>query len=131
MFGELNKGKAAALTEIDKVVASNVVFHMADGSEIRGLKDFKQHESNGFDAVPDVHYTLDDIVVEGDKAVARFTVTGTHKGALMGIPPTNKKVKYWGIDIFHVVGGKLIEGWQRADTLGLMQQLGVVPMPKK
>jgi predicted ester cyclase len=95
------------------------------------LKDFKQVMSELYDAFPDIHWTLDDMVVEGDKAVVRYTFTGTHKGTIMGIPPTNRKVTMWWIGIDRVAGGKFVEGWARCDTLGFMQQLGAIPMPKK
>jgi predicted ester cyclase len=75
--------------------------------------------------------TVDDLIVEGDKAVVRYTITGTHKGAFMGVPPTNKKVTIWVIEIDRFAGGKIVEGWDRFDTLGIMQQLGVVPRPGK
>jgi predicted ester cyclase len=75
--------------------------------------------------------TLDDMIVEGDKAVVRYTFIGTHKGEIMGIPPTNKKATNWIIQIDRIAGGKFVECWVRSDTLGFMQQLGVVPTPKK
>ena len=130
-FEEWNKGKAAAMAVIDETCATNIVFHGGSGRDIRGLKDFKQFISEFYDAFPDIHLTIDDMVVEGDKVAIRYTVTGTHKGEFMGIPPTNKKVTIWAIEIDRVVGGKFVEGWARFDTLGLMQQLGVVPTPKK
>jgi hypothetical protein len=128
---EWNKGKAAAMTVIDELCAANMVFHHGTGEDIRGLKAFKQYFSGFFDAFPDNHITLDDIVVEGDKAVIRYTVTGTHKGEFMGIHPTNKKVSLPVIEIDRFAGGKVVEGWDAFDTLGFMQQLGVVPTPKK
>jgi predicted ester cyclase len=130
-FTEMNKGKAAGMAVIDESCAASIVFHTATGEDIRGLKDFKQLMGGVYDAFPDMHATLDDIVVEGDKAVVRYTITGTHKGAFMGIPATNKKGTLWGIEIDRIVGGKLVEGWERWDTLGLMQNLGVVPKPGK
>jgi steroid delta-isomerase-like uncharacterized protein len=130
-FAEWNKGKAAALAEIDAICAPNIVFHDANGRDIRGLKDFKQNMSEMFDAFPDNRATVDDIIVEGDKTVMRYTVTGTHKGAFMGIPPTNKKLTMSVIEIDRFVGGKCVEGWLMADTLGMMQQLGVIPTPGK
>jgi hypothetical protein len=128
---ECNKGKAAMLAVIDESCATNIVFHGATGMDIRGLKDFKQYMSSWFEAFPDGHMAIDDLVVEGDKVVARYTLTGTHKGEFMGIPPTNKKVTIWAIEIDRVVGGKCVEGWSRMDTLGFMQQLGVIPTPGK
>lgn len=130
-FEESNKGKAAAMAVIDELCAINFVYHGGGGEEIRGLKDYKQSTSEMYNASPDVHFTIDDMVAEGDKVAVRFTLTGTHKGEIMGIPPTNKKLTIWGINIYRVVGGKFVEGWERADTLGLMQQLGVVPTPEK
>jgi len=132
LFEELNKGKAAAMSVIDELYATDYVVHGSTESEdIRGLKDFKQSTSKYYNAFPDLHYTLDDMVVEGDKVAVRCTVTCTHKGEFMGIPPTNKKVKVQLIAIERVVGGKIVEDWGISDTLDLMQQLGVVPTPKK
>jgi predicted ester cyclase len=128
---ECNKGKAAGIAVIDESCATNIVFHGGTGMDIRGLKDFKQYMSSWFDAFPDGHMAIDDLVVEGDKVVARYTLTGTHKGEFMGIPATNKKVTGWVIEIDRVAGGKCVEGWSRMDTLGLMQQLGVIPKPGK
>jgi len=123
---ELNKGKAAAMTAIDEDFASNVVIHTATGRDM-SLKDFKQYLSSLYDAFPDIHFTIDDMVVEGDKIAVRHTRTGSHKGEFMGIPPTNKKVTFWTIEIVRIIGSKLIEAWSRFDTLGLMQQLGAIP----
>ncbi|MDH5390578.1 MAG: ester cyclase [Candidatus Bathyarchaeota archaeon] len=129
-FEESNKGKAAAMAVIDELCATNIVYHGGGGEEIRGLKDYKQ-SSESYNAFPDLHFTIDDMVAEGDKVAVRFTLTGTHKGEFMGRPPTNKKLTMWVINIYRVVGGKFVEGWERSDTLGSMQQLGVVPTPKK
>ena len=126
-----NKGKTAAMVVLDEMVATNVVYHSATGEDIHGLKDYKQFMSGFYDAFPDNHMTIDDIVVEGDKLVARYTVTGTHKSEFMGIPATNKKVTIWVIEIDRIVGSKTVEIWERFDTLGFMQQLGVIPTPEK
>lgn len=129
-FDVLNKGKAAVMTAIDEYFTSTFVFHSPLGTNLNfeGLKKFF---SGLYDAFPDQQYTLDDVIVEGDKAVVRWTFTGTHKGAFMGIPPTNKKVAFWEIEIHRLAGGKQAEAWARLDTLGLMQQLGVIPTPKR
>jgi steroid delta-isomerase-like uncharacterized protein len=129
---EHNKGKVAAMAVMDEVLATDFVMHgNTESEDIHGLKNVKQSMAEYFNAFPDIHYTLDDIIVEGDKAVIRCTMIGTHKGEFMGIPPTNKKVKVREIGIDRVVGGKIVEEWGISDTLDLMQQLGVVPMPKK
>jgi len=130
-FKEWNKGKAAAMAVIDELFATDVVFHGGTGEDTCGLKDVKQSTSEWYSAFPDNYFTLDDIVVEGDKVAVRWTWTGTHKGKFMGIPPTNKKVTIWAIQIDRVAGGKFVEIWERFDTLGMMQQLGFVPTPGK
>jgi predicted ester cyclase len=126
-----NKGKVAAMAVLDETNAPDIVFHTANGRDLRGINEVKQMFSGIYDALPDNHMTIDDIVVEGDKAAVRYTTTGTHKGALMGIPPTNKKVTMSVIGIDRVVNGKFVEIWERSDTLGMMQQLGAIPTPKK
>jgi predicted ester cyclase len=131
IFGEFNKGKAAAMAVIDECYAANCVVHGASGAVFHGLKDFKQYISEFYNALPDFHFTIDDMVVEGDKVAIRETVTGTHEGAFMGIAPTNKKITMWAIEMDRVVDGKIVEARGRFDTLGLMQQLGVVPKPGK
>jgi predicted ester cyclase len=80
-------------------------------------------------AFPDLHFTVEDMVAEGDKVVARLTVRGTHQGAFLGISPTGKQVTGTAIDINRITGGKSVEHWNTSDTLGLLQQLGVVPLP--
>jgi steroid delta-isomerase-like uncharacterized protein len=131
LIEEENKGKAATTAAIDKFYATDIVVHSSVGVDIRGLKDFKQYYSESYDAFSDAHLTIDDIIVEADKVAIRYTMTGTHKGKFMGIPPTNKKVTMWGINIARIAGGKIVEAWERSDTLGMMQQLGLVPTPGK
>jgi steroid delta-isomerase-like uncharacterized protein len=126
-FEEYNKGKTATMAVIDELCAANFVWHPSTGEEIRGLEDFKQNTNEVYSAFPDLHFAIDDMVVEGERVVVRWTFTGTHKGEFMGIPPTNKKITAWGIEIYRVVDGKFVESWERFDDLGLMQQLGLIP----
>ncbi|MDH5703188.1 MAG: ester cyclase [Aigarchaeota archaeon] len=126
---EWNKGKAAAMNAIDELYATDFVEHTSTGDDTLSLKDYKQSMSELYSAFPDIHFTLDDMVVEGDKVAVRFTFSGTHKGEFEGIPPTNKKVTMWGIYIDRLAGGKFVESWVRYDTLGLNQQLGPAPKP--
>ena len=128
---ESNKGKDAAMSVLDETCSIDYVYHSGSAGDIQGLKNVKQYFGGILSAFPDMHTTLDDVIVEGDKVAMRYTTTSTHKGSFMGIPPTNKKVTFWVIEIDRTAGGKFVEGWVRADTLNLMQQLGVVPMPKK
>ena len=79
---------------------------------------------------PDAFWRVDEILVADDKVVTRWTGSGTHTAELPGtppIPPTGKKVSVAGVWIHHVAGGKIVESWNVWDTLGMLQQLGVVP----
>ena len=78
-------------------------------------------------AFPDLSNTVEDQIAEGDKVVTRWTATGTHKGDLMGIPPTNKRATVTGVDIARFHDGKVVEAWVSYDMHGMLQQLGVVP----
>ena len=77
---------------------------------------------------PDIHFTIDHLVAEGDKVVGAFTIQGTHKGSLLSIPATGKKVTFTAVDIWRFENGKIVERCcANVDRLGLLQQLGVVP----
>jgi predicted ester cyclase len=79
-------------------------------------------------AFPDMRMDVEDLVASGDRTVARVTVTGTHKGEFMGVPPAGTRVKVQLIDIMRFDRAGLgCEHWGVADMLSLMQQLGVVP----
>lgn len=84
-----------------------------------------------FTAFPDLHETIEDIIAEGGKVVNRTTCVGTHKGVFMGALPTGNRVKWSFIDINRIVNGKVVEHWAEVDTIGLMQQLGLIPPPHR
>jgi predicted ester cyclase len=75
-------------------------------------------------AFPDIHYTLEDLVAEGDKVVLRWSAGGTHKGDFMSVAPTSKRVMLSGTVTFLIREGKIQEEWSHWDALGLLQQLG-------
>ena len=123
-----NKGKEAGLAAIDKMAASDCIIHSSSGRDY-STEEYKKYIVEFFNAFPDYNQSIEDIFAEGDKVAVRISETGTHTGGFMGIPPTNKKVMGWAIHIFRISGGKIVEGWGRRDTLGFMQQLGLVPRP--
>lgn len=92
-----------------------------------GLEGAKQAHMMLRGAFPDVHFTLDDLIVEGDQLVMRATGSGTHKGDFFGIPPTGASVKWTGSRILRAENGKFVEGVNEFDQVGILQQLGVVP----
>jgi steroid delta-isomerase-like uncharacterized protein len=80
-------------------------------------------------AFPDLRWVLDEVVAEGDKVVSRFTWTRTHRATFLGIPPTGRKVTVKGVVIDRLAEGKMADSRILMDSLGLMQQLGVLPTP--
>lgn len=81
-----------------------------------------------FDAAfPGYWLDADDIIADGDEIAVRFTFHGTHKGELMGIPPTGKQVKMDGIIIYQLAEGRIVNHWMQTDTVSLLQQLGAMP----
>ena len=121
-----NKKNRAA---IDEFIDPNQVDHAAPPGTPGGLAGAKQTIGMYLTAFPDLHFTVEDMIADGDKLVARLTVRGTQQGAFMGIPPTGKHVTVTAIDISRMAGGKSVEHWIEMDTLGMMQQLGVIPAP--
>ena len=96
-----------------------------------GLEVVKQWLTMFAAAFPDGHHTIDDVVAEEDRVVARTTFNGTHQGEMQGIPATGKRVSSNPtITIFRLDNGKIAEGWLVSDNLGMMQQLGVIPGPQ-
>ena len=81
-------------------------------------------------AFPDVKSSEEDLISEGDKIVVRMTFRGTHKGEFMGVAASGNEVKFSGIYIDRLTGGKIEEQWALYDTMGLMQQIGGVPAPE-
>ena len=121
-----NQGK---LTVLDELAASNATYNDPNvpGGKFTGPEGIKQFVQIYRTAFPDVHITINDQIADGDKVVTRWTATGTHKGHLMGIAPTNKHATVTGVDIARFHDGKVVEAWASYDMYGLLQQLGVVP----
>ena len=128
MFEEvINQGN---ISLIDELVAPDFVEHEELPPGIPpGREAVKQMFTMFRGAFPDLNATIDDVIAEGDKVVARSTWSGTHKGEFMGIPPTGKSVSFGVIDIVRIAGGKFVEHWGQMDNMSMMQQLGVIPAP--
>ena len=130
-FEECNKGEAAFMAVFDDMHTADIVVQGGGGEETRGVEGFRELCREWLRAFPDLHFTVEDILVDGDRVATRHTWTGTHKGELQGIPPTNKRVMSWEIEIDRVEKGRIAEVWTRYDTLGVMQQLGLSPLGEK
>jgi steroid delta-isomerase-like uncharacterized protein len=120
-----NHGRADAIT---KMLAANAVVHGL-GPDMKGPEAFKPFHAAYRDAFPDVKITLEDMVAEEDKVAFRWTAVGTHRGHGLGFAATGKQARFGGMGIIRVENGKLVEGWNTFDQLGMMQQLGVVTLP--
>jgi predicted ester cyclase len=123
---ELNQGDVLETSASwDELFVPDFVRHDPAGG-FRSREDYKRFLSRLLVALPG-HFTIEDLIAEGDKVVLRYTFRGTHQGQWRGIPPTGKAVTFTGSYIYRIVDGKIVEGWENADTLGLLQQLGAVP----
>ena len=111
----------------DEIIAADFVDHDPVSGQRSGLDGYKEMVGAFRAAFPDLRVKNEDVIVEGDKVVARWTARGTHSGALMNIPPTGRQVTLKGVDILRIEGGKIAERWGEFDALGMLQQLGVVP----
>ena len=118
------------LDVIDELIADDFVATVVGAPEqIRGPQGFREFVGTYRKAFPDLRITVDEQVAEGETVVTRWTATGTNEGELMGIPATGKQATTAGININRISDGKLVEGWGLFDQLGLLQQIGAVPVP--
>jgi steroid delta-isomerase-like uncharacterized protein len=115
---------------MDQLVSStNYSLHFS-GMPAIDWNGTKQFSAAFYSAFPDLRHNIVDMVAEGkDKIAVRLNVTGTHKGEFHGIPPTGKKVSFNATDFITLQYGKITEEWVNADTMGLMQQIGVISLP--
>ena len=115
------------LDALDQLVAADLITHSLMPGLPAGREGGKQIHRMTMAAIPDLYTAIEDLLAEGDKVVMRFTATGTFKNEFIGLPPTGKPIKFTGISIFRVAGGKIVEHWGQEDELGLMRQLGAIP----
>jgi steroid delta-isomerase-like uncharacterized protein len=116
---------------IDELAAGDIVVHgAAPGQDLHGTAALTQFYSALRAAFPDLRFTIEDQIAEGDRVVTRWSARGTHLGEFEGIPPTGKTAAIGGVDIDRLADGKVIECWPFSDQLGMLQQLGVVPAPE-
>jgi predicted ester cyclase len=123
-----NKGN---LGVVDEDCVADFVYHTPPFPDFQGTEAYKQFVAGVRNAYSGVHITVDEVIVEGDTTVFRWTLRGTHTGQspTIRIPPTGKPVTMTGCGVVHSVGGKYVDSWNYGDYLGLLQQLGVVPSP--
>jgi steroid delta-isomerase-like uncharacterized protein len=124
----MNSGDAEVIAKaIDEVVEPDVVIRTPLPIDATGAQALKQVWAVLLRAFPDLHVAAEDVIAEGDKVVCRNTVTGTHQGEYMGLPPTGRSITYNEIFIFRFAGGRIAETWGVVDVLSQMRQLGMIP----
>jgi predicted ester cyclase len=120
------------LDAVDRLFAAGYVDHDPSRAGLPpGPEGVKQAWSMFRTAFPDLRATIEETIAEGDRVAVRGEIHGTHRGELMGIPPTGNKVTVELIDINRIENGELVERWGEADMLGMMRQLGIVPAPEQ
>lgn len=117
-----NKGRSEA---IDEMMAPDARAHGL-GPDAMGPAAFKQFHAAFRAAFPDVRVRIDDIIAEGDRVAYRLTAFGTHRGDGLGFPATNCSCSFSVMGSARIAGGKIVEGWNLIDELGMRTQLGVV-----
>jgi steroid delta-isomerase-like uncharacterized protein len=117
---------------IHELLAPDAVTVGQGGPEaaIRGPQEFQAFVEKFRGAFPDVHVTVEDAFGAGDKVVARWSATMTHKGGQLGIPASGKHVLITGISIGRIVNGKIVEGWDNWDQLTMLRDIGAIGEPK-
>jgi len=124
-----NQGNIAVF---DELCTPNWVYHDPFVPNVRTLAEYKPWATETRSVFPDLHFTIEDLVAEGDQVVVRYTLRGTNTGDIvtpMPLPATGKQVTVTAIAIVRFAGGKGVEVWNQGDSLGLFQQLGLIPVP--
>jgi predicted ester cyclase len=124
-----NAGEQPYADWITEVVAATVKMHVPQG-DLTGADMFRayHHEIRG--AFPDGHVSVDEVTVEGDTVVARYTFSGTNTRKLLTMPlTTGKSASFTVVDVWHLLDSKVVEFWENYDRYGMLEQLGVVREP--
>jgi len=117
----LNQNRSELIPEL---FTSNAVFHSSTGDAI-GLSAVRQTVERVRAMFPGGHFTVDDILVDGDKAAARWTMTATNTAPIAGVPPTGRDLTQRAIVFYRFEDGKIAELWIQMDQLGVLRQIGV------
>jgi predicted ester cyclase len=106
----------------NELVLADAIDH-SGSTDVRGVEGFKVRTRAVHAAFQDVEVVVEDLLVDGDRVAWRWTLTGTHRGPFLGIPPTGRRVTMTGINIQRVANGVVVEHWSNADQLGLLRQV--------
>lgn len=123
-----NEGRLDVLDEIN---APDVRHYGLQPETLVGTEPIKALVTQVRQTFPDLHLAVEDLIAEGDRVVARLTVSGTHQAPFMGLAPTGKRFVVTHIHIFRYADGQIVEHWTVQDNLGMLQQLGAIPRPQE
>ena len=119
-----NRGE---LEVLDEIIAPNYINHSPGlPNPVPGPEGLKPIISGLRKAFPDLHFSIENIVVTENQVAIHCTMHGTHQGDLFGLPATGKKVKVNQMQIERIENGKIVEHWRQSDDLGLLKQLGQI-----
>jgi steroid delta-isomerase-like uncharacterized protein len=112
------------LAVIDELFTAEAVVHDPAVPAVTDVESLKQFIAAYLVAFPDLQLTLDDCFATNEKVAVRWTIHGTHKGAFLGVAPTEQPVTITGMTLYHLTNSRVTECWIQWDSSGLVQQLG-------
>lgn len=115
----------------DELYAPDYVDHVNRGpepEEVHGPAGLKDAVTIFRTAFPDLRYAVEDDLAERDLVMTRFSARGTHLGPFLGAEPTGSVISYTGMDVNRIIDGRIVESWVQYDALGLLQQVGLLPV---
>jgi len=111
------------------LISPDAVFHVPGRPEpMRGPAGYLAIIGMMRGGFPDIQWTLEEMIAEGDRVAARFTMRGTHQGPFVGVPPTGKKIEVKAMNFYRFSDGQIVEEHGQPDLLGLLQQIGAIPI---
>ena len=111
-----------------ELISPDAIFHVPGRPEpLRGPSGYLALIGMMRGGFPDIQWTLEETIAEGDKIAARFTMRGTHQGTFLGIPPTGRKIEVKAMNFYRLSGGQFVEEHGQPDLLGVLQQIGAMP----
>ena len=114
-----------SLNRVGEFFSRDYIWHQMNGTDVRSNQDSAHSSAMKFvfSAIPDIHYTIDNIIAEGDMVAVNTTITGTAKSEMFGFPAAQKKVRFKQMFFFRLVNNKITEEWEVVDLDGLKAQL--------
>jgi len=123
---------ARRLELVDELLAPGAILHEASlaGEALVGAEAFEAHARTLLEAIPDLHFEVEQVVADGEAAAGRMVVTGHLTGRGLGVEPSGRELRITGMAMARYRDGRCVEGWNSFDLLGLFDQLEAVKRPK-